>query len=300
MKLKLGKYKRWTISAHVLMAILSFLALVPFVLLIMSSITEENTVIRNGYSFFPEKFSLDAFKYIFEQWQTIGKAYINTAIVTLVGTVTGVTISAFLGYMVSRKELPGRSWILFFITFTMMFSGGLTAQYIIYTKIFHLKDTIFGLIIPSFLMNGYYVMTFRNYFENTIPESLLEAAKIDGATEVKVFWKIVLPLSGPIVATIAFPAALLYWNDWINGTYYLTLGSKLQTIQTILNNMNENIKYLQNSNLGVAASQFDSSTIPTTTVRMAIAVVGIAPVICAFPFIQRWLVRGLTVGAVKE
>lgn len=298
--MKLGKYKRWTISAHVLMAILSFLALVPFVLLIMSSITEENTVIRNGYSFFPEKFSLDAFKYIFEQWQTIGKAYINTAIVTLVGTVTGVTISAFLGYMVSRKELPGRSWILFFITFTMMFSGGLTAQYIIYTKIFHLKDTIFGLIIPSFLMNGYYVMTFRNYFENTIPESLLEAAKIDGATEVKVFWKIVLPLSGPIVATIAFPAALLYWNDWINGTYYLTLGSKLQTIQTILNNMNENIKYLQNSNLGVAASQFDSSTIPTTTVRMAIAVVGIAPVICAFPFIQRWLVRGLTVGAVKE
>ena len=292
------KYRKWSISAHIVMAVLSFAALVPFVLLITSSFTDETTVIRNGYSFFPQKFSLDAYKYILEQWATIGRAYINTAVVTIIGTTIGVIISAFFGYTVSRKNLPGRALILFYIVFTMFFSGGMTLQYIIYTKVFYLKDTILGLIIPGLLMNGFYVMTFRNYFENSIPEALMEAAKIDGASEIKIFWKVVVPLSGPIFATIALPAALMYWNDWMNGMYYLNMGSKLKTVQTILNNMNENVKYLQEN--ATAASQFDSSTIPTTTIRMAIAVVGIAPLICAFPFLQKWLVRGLTVGAVKE
>ena len=297
--MKYNSYRKWTISGHVVMAILSFLAIVPFVLLIASSITDENTVIRNGYSFFPQEFSLAAYRFIFEQWQTIGRGYLNTIIVTVMGTSVGVTIASFFGYTLSKKNLPGRAWILFLVSFTMMFSGGMTASYIIYTRIFHLKNTVFGLIIPGLLMNGYYVMMFRNYFQNHIPESLLEAAKIDGATEMKIFWKIVLPLSGPIFATIGLPVALMYWNDFMNGMYYLNSGSKLQTIQTILNNMNENIKFLQNNNLGAAASKFDSSNIPSTTVRMAIAVVGVAPLICAFPFLQRWLVRGLTVGAVK-
>lgn len=295
--MKFGKYKRWEISAHLLMVILTFLSLVPFVLLITSSITDENTVIRNGYSFFPQKLSIDAYAYIFQQLNTIGRGYLNTAIVTIIGTFAGVIMSGFFGYVVSRKNLPGRAWILFFVTFTMMFSGGATASYITYTKIFDFKNTIFGLIIPGLLMNGYYVMTFRNYFENSIPESLLEAAKIDGATEVKTFFKIVLPLSTPIFLTIGLPAALMYWNDWINAQYYLSPGSKLQTIQSILNNMNENIKFLQNNNLG---NQFSSSSIPSTTVRMAMAVVGIVPLICAFPFMQKYLVRGLTVGGVKE
>lgn len=296
--MKKGKNKKWVVGAHVSMIVLSFLALVPFILLITSSFTDETTVIRNGYSFFPEKFSIDAYRYLFEQWQTIGRAYINTAIVTVIGTTVGVMISAFFGFTVSRRNLPGRAWILFFITFTMFFHGGMTIQYIIYTKIFNLKDTIWGLIIPGLLMNGYYVMSFRNYFENTIPDALLEAGKIDGASEFKLFWKIVFPLSGAIFATIGLPAALMYWNDWMNGMYYLNMGSKLQTVQTILNNMNENVKFLSEN--ATAASQFDSSTIPTTTIRMAIAVVGIAPIICAFPILQKWLVRGLTVGAVKE
>ena len=292
------KYRKWAIGSHIVMIVLSLLAIVPFILLIAASFTEENTVIRNGYSFIPEKFSIAAYQYIFEQWATIGRAYINTFIVTVIGTTIGVTIAAICGYTVSRRNLPARSLILFFILFTMFFNGGMTLQYIIYTKVFHLKDTIFGLIIPGMLTNGFSVMMFRNYFENSIPEALLEAAKIDGATEMKLFSKIVVPLSGPIFATIAVPAALMYWNDWMNGMYYLSLNSKLQTIQTIMNNMNENIKFLQQN--ATMASQFDSSTIPTTTVRMAIAVVGVAPLICAFPIIQKWLVAGLTVGAVKE
>jgi putative aldouronate transport system permease protein len=299
-KVNLGRYKKWEISGHIVLSILALLAIVPFLLLIISSFTDEHTVVRNGYSFFPEKFSLVAYQYVFEQWQMIGKGYMVTVIVTCIGTFIGTSISALLGWTLSRRNLPGRSMLLFIVTFTMMFHGGLTAQYIIYTQIFELKNTIFGLILPNLLMNGYFVMMFRNYFETSIPGTLLEAAKIDGASEVKTFFKIVLPLSGPIVLTIALPLGLLYWNDWTNGLYYLSRDSNLQSIQTILNNINENIKFLQNNNLGTANSGVSSAELPSTTIRMAMAVVGIVPIICAFPFLQKWLVRGMTEGAVKE
>jgi putative aldouronate transport system permease protein len=298
--MKTSKYRNWEISGHVLMVILAILAIAPFIILVSSSFTDETTVIRNGYSFFPKKFSLEAYKYIFEQWQIIGRGYMVTIIVTLIGTVVGISMSGTLGYVLSRKELPGRAIILFLITFTMMFNGGLTATYINYTKIFHLKNTIWSLIIPGLLMNGYFVMTFRNYFENSIPGALLEAAKIDGASEFKTFIKIVLPLSGPIIATVGLPVGLMYWNDWQNAMYYLNTNSKLQSIQSILNNMNENIKFLQSNEGRSVASQLDASQIPETTIRMAIAVVGVLPLICMFPLLQNWLVRGLTVGAVKE
>ncbi|MDF2521118.1 MAG: sugar transporter permease, partial [Clostridia bacterium] len=167
--MKKSKYFKWEISGHILMTILALLAIVPFVLLVSSSFSDEVTVIRNGYKFFPEKFSLEAYKYIFDQWQIIGRGYMVTVVVTCIGTVTGVTMAALFGYVLSRKDLPGRRILLFFITFTMMFNGGLTATYINYTKVFHLKNTIWGLIIPGLLMNGYFVMTFRNYFETSIP-----------------------------------------------------------------------------------------------------------------------------------
>lgn len=297
---KLSNEKKWEISAHILLIILSVIALVPFILLIVASFTDENTVLLNGYSFIPQKFSLEAYRYIFVQITVIGRGYLMSIIVTLIGTIFGVIMGSLCGYTISRRNLPGRAFILFMVTFTMMFHGGLTAQYLIFTKIFHLKDTLWGLIIPNLLTNGYYIMMFRNYFENSIPEALIEAAKIDGASEFKTFKNIVLPLSLPIMVTVALPAALMYWNDWVNGVYYLTLGSKLQSIQTILNNMNENIKFLQSNSMSGLTSQLDVGQMPATTIRMAIAVVGVLPLICIFPFLQKYLARGLTVGAVKE
>ncbi|MEW9053756.1 MAG: carbohydrate ABC transporter permease [Neobacillus sp.] len=297
--MKFGRYKRWEISGHLILGTMSFLAIIPFILLIISSFSNEQTVVRNGYSFFPEKFSIAAYQYIFNQWEVIGSGYLVTIIVTCVGTFIGVSISALIGWTLSRKSLPGRNFILFFVTFTMMFSGGLTAQYLIYTQIFQLKNTIFGLIVPNLMMNGFFVMTFRNYFEHHIPGTLLEAAKMDGASEVKSFFKIVLPLSAPIIITIGLPQALMYWNDWMNGMYYLSPGSKLQSIQTILNNINENIKFLQDNNLGSAGGQMSTAELPSTTIRMAMAVVGVLPIICVFPFLQKWLVKGITEGAVK-
>ncbi|WP_455616969.1 carbohydrate ABC transporter permease [Eisenbergiella sp.] len=289
--------KRWGIAGHVLMAVLAFLALAPFVLLLIASFTEEGAAIRNGYSFFPEEFSLEAYRYIFNQWSTIGRSYMVTIFITVVGTVAGVIMAAMLAFVVSRKDLPGRSIILFMLTFTMLFHGGLTSTYIIYTQIFHIKDTMFGLLLPGLLMNAYSVMMFRNYFETTIPEALMEAAQIDGAKETTIFFKIVVPLSLPMVATVGLTVALTYWNDWQNGLYYLSNNSKLQSIQTLLNKMNENIKFLQQNNVG---TQFTAADMPSTTIRMAIAVVGILPILLLYPFFQKWFVQGIMAGAVKE
>lgn len=289
--------KRWGSVAHIVMTILTIMAIAPFILLVISSFTSEDAALRNGYSYIPQEWSLGAYRYIFEQWATIGRSYLVSLFVTTVGTVVGVVLSAMIGYTISRRELPGRSFILFFLTFTMLFNGGLTSTYIIYTQVFHIKDTIFGLLLPGLLLNAYNVMMFRNYFETTIPEALLEAAKIDGAKEMSIFFKIVIPLSLPMVATVGLTVALMYWNDWQNGLYYLSSGSKLQSIQTLLNNMNENVRFLQQNNLGTS---FTVADIPSTTVRMAIAVVGILPILILYPFFQKWFVKGMMSGAVKE
>ena len=289
--------KRWGFAGHVLMVVLAVLAIAPFLLLVIASFTEESAAIRNGYSFVPESWSLDAYKYIFSQWATIGRSYLVSIFVTVVGTIVSVIISAMLAFVVSRRELPARSVILFALTFTMLFNGGLTSTYIIYTQIFHIKNTIFGLLVPGLLMNAYNVMMFRNYFETTIPDALMEAAQIDGAKETTVFFKIVVPLSLPMVATVGLTVALMYWNDWQNGLYYLSANSKLQSIQTLLNNMNENIKFLQQNNVGTS---FTVADMPSTTIRMAIAVVGILPILLLYPFFQKWFVQGMMSGAVKE
>ena len=288
--------KRWAFSGHIIMFVITVLALMPFLLLIISSFTDEGAAVRNGYSFFPEQWSLEAYRYVGGQWSVIGRGYLVSFMVTIAGTVTGVSISAMLAYTLSRKDLPGRSILMFLITFTMLFNGGLTSTYITYTQIFQLKNTMFGLLLPNLLLNAYSVFMFRNYFENNIPGALLEAAYIDGATEITTFAKVVIPLSLPMIATVGLTTALTYWNDWMNGVYYLSANSKLQSIQTILNSMNENIKFLQQNNLDIDPAQ----SLPSTTVRMAIAVVGVLPILCAYPLFQKWFVRGITVGAVKE
>ncbi|MGO4273054.1 carbohydrate ABC transporter permease [Paenibacillus sp. TAF58] len=291
------KDKKWSISGHILMIILSILAITPFVLLLMSSFTDEATALKNGYSFFPEKFSLEAYTYVAEKWELIGKGYLVSIIVTVVGTASGILISAMLAYTLSKQDLPGRRILMFLLTFTLLFNGGLTSTYIVYTQIFHVKDTIFGLLLPNLLMNAYYVIMLKNYFEYTVPSALLESARIDGATEFTIFYRISIPLSIPMLATVGMTVALTYWNDWTNGMYYLSTKSSIQSVQTILNNINENIKFLQQNNVGNAVTTAD---FPSATIRMAIAFVGILPMLLLFPVFQRWFVKGTTAGAIKE
>lgn len=196
--------------------------------------------------------------------------------------------------MLSKRNLPGVKVINFLVIFTMLFNGGLVPTYLVYTRTLGIKDTIFALIVPSLMLSAFLIMLMRNYFEHSIPDSLYESAYIDGAGDFYIFYQIVLPLSTPILATVGLLVGIAYWNDWQNGLYYLN-DTKLYTIQNILNDINRNIQFLA-SNSGTGVNIAD---LPVSTVRMAIAVVGILPILILYPFFQRYFVKGITLGAVK-
>lgn len=283
-----------TRSAHAVLILLTLAAIVPFVLLIIASFTDNNVAITEGFSFFPSKWSTDAYQYIVNEKDTMLRAYGITIVVTLIGTTLGLLISVTLAYSLANSDLPGRNFMTFFVTLTMLFNGGLVPTYLIYTNVFHIKDTLAALIVPNLLMNGFNVILIRNYFATGVPTVLYEAARIDGASEFYIFYRIALPLSKPILATVGLLMGIAYWNDWQNGLYYLN-DTSLYSIQNILNRINENISFLaSNSTSGVKISD-----LPTSTIRMAIAVIGILPIVCIYPFFQEYFVRGIAVGAVK-
>lgn len=288
----------WQIVAHTVMIIGSLLAVLPFVLLIVASFTDNQTALVNGYSFFPEKWSVEAYAYIAREWVTIGRAYIMTIAVTVIGTILSLVITSTFAFAVSNDKLPGHKILMFMSIFTMLFNGGIVASYYVYSNVFHVKDTIWALIVPSLLMSPFNVVLVKNYFQSSISPSILEAAQIDGASVFQIFCKIVIPLSVPILATIGLMTAIAYWNDWTNGLYFLTErnGSDLYTIQLVLNKMNENINFLSNNS--ELASK--AASLPSTTMRMAIAVVGVLPMMVAYPFFQKYFVKGITLGGVKE
>ena len=297
--MRINDDRRMQIAAHAVMIFVSLAALLPFVLLVVASFTDNDWAVANGFTFFPKEWSLDAYLYLVNSWETIGRAYLMTVIVTLIGTTASIMITAMFAYMLSKAdETPGAKLIQFMLVFTMLFNGGLVATYYTYTSIFHLRDTIWALILPGLLMNAFNVILVRNYFRFSIPESLLEAARIDGAGEFTIFFRIVFPLSKPIIATIGLMTGIMYWNDWQNGLYYLTErnGADLYTIQTVLNTINENINYLSSS---ASAALTGITSMPSTTARMAIAFIGILPVIIAYPFFQKYFVKGITMGGVK-
>ena len=283
-----------TRSAHAVLILLTLAAIVPFVLLIIASFTDNTVAITEGVSFFPSKWSTDADPYIVNDQDTMLRAYGITIVVTLIGTTLGLLISVMLAYSLANSDLPGRNFMTFFVTLTMLFNGGLVPTYLIYTNVFHIKDTLAALIVPNLLMNGFNVILIRNYFATGVPTVLYEAARIDGASEFYIFYRIALPLSKPILATVGLLMGIAYWNDWQNGLYYLN-DTSLYSIQNILNRINENISFLaSNSTSGVKISD-----LPTSTIRMAIAVIGILPIVCIYPFFQEYFVRGIAVGAVK-
>lgn len=287
--------RRMARLAHVVLIVFSLMAVLPFILLISASLTEENAALKYGFGFIPKVFSLAAYKYISYQSKMIIRAYGITIFTTVIGTSVGLTMTSMLGYGLS-KDIPGRRILNFFVVFTMLFNGGLVPTYLVYTKYLHLGNTIWALIIPSLLMNAFHVMLVRNYFSTSIPESLIESAKLDGASEMMIFRAIVLPLSKPIMATIGLMLALSYWNNWTNGLYYLD-DTSLYSIQNVLNAINNNIIAINSvSNMGLAINK---SEVPALTARMAIAVIGIVPMLCIYPFFQKYFVKGIVVGGVK-
>ena len=267
-------------------------------LLIASSFTDENELIRSGYSFIPTKFSLDAYSYMFKSSNKIFMAYGITILSTVVGTLCGLSMTILMAYPLSRRDLPGRNGLAFYVFFTMLFSGGLVPTYIMYTRYIKVSNTIWALIIPSLAVNAFYVIMMRTYFSTNIPEAVIEAARIDGAGEFRILLTIVLPMSVPMVATMTLLIGLSYWNDWKNGLYYLQQNKSLYSIQVLLNDMLRDVQALK-SGMDAASAAEIAATMPSTGIRMAIAVVGVLPVLIVYPFFQKYFVKGITIGAVK-
>lgn len=283
--------------SHLILGIMTLLALLPFVLLIIASFTDEETAIKNGFSFFPEKWGLSAYKYLIGEWSQIGHAYMMTIVVTVIGTVLCLILTTLLAYGLTR-DIVGKVVLNFFVVFTMLFNGGIVASYYIWTRYFHIKNTIWALILPGLLISAFNIILIKNYFQTSVPESLLESARIDGAGEFTIFGKIVLPLSKPIIATIGLMSALGYWNNWTNGLYYID-DSSLYTIQLVLNRINESASFLASNSSQMGDMLNGTASIPTTTMRMAIAVIAILPILVVYPFFQKYFVKGITIGAVK-
>ena len=194
------------------------MCVLPMLLLVMASFTEEATLTANGYSFFPAKFSTASYAYIFKAGLTVFRAYGMTFLVTIIGTACNIVFTIGLSYPLSRPELKGRNVIAFLVFFTMLFNGGLVPTYIIYSQMFHIRDTVFALIIPTFLMSAFNVILMRNYFKTNVPDAIIEAAHLDGASEFLTLTNVVLPISTPIIGTIGLMSGLGYWNDWTNGS----------------------------------------------------------------------------------
>ena len=283
--------------ATVILTVLVVITLLPILLIVIASFSSENSLIQNGYSYFPKEWSLDSYFYMVKQEVMITRSYAVSIFVTFFGTAGSVLLTTMLAYPMSRKTFKYRNILAFFVFFTMLFNGGIVPSYIMWTRIFHIKDTIWALIIPNYLVNAFNVILVKNYFTNNIPDALIEAAQIDGATEFEIFRKIIMPLAVPTVATISLFTGISYWNDWTNGLYYIS-NEKLYSIQQLLMKIMNNIEALRsNSNaslLGTGAVE-----LPGASIRMAMAVIGILPVMIIYPFIQKYLVKGVVVGAVK-
>jgi putative aldouronate transport system permease protein len=262
------------------------------------SLSAENSLREFGYRLLPKEFSFDGYAYLFKQKETILPAMGVSVFVTACGTALGVVLNSLMGYVLSRREYKLQKFFVWFVFIPMIFNGGLVASYFINAQFLRLKDTIWVLILPL-AVSSFNVILCKTFFRATIPDSLLESAKMDGASQLKIFFSIVFPLSLPVLATIGLFMSFGYWNDWFTAMLYID-NPGLYSLQAYLNRLLSDINYLaQNAALlGMSQAQLLAS-MPKEAARMAIVVVTVLPIACAYPFFQRYFVSGLTVGAVK-
>ena len=291
------KNHTFQILANGFMCILAALCILPFMLLFSSSLTGEHELIRQGYRFIPGSIDFSAYHYILIDTNSILRGYIISSAVTVAGTLCNLTITTLFAYPLSIKELPGRRALSFFLFFTMLFNGGLIPTYIMWTQFFRIKNTFAALLVPNLLMGAFYVIMMRTYFTNSIPQDTIDAARIDGASEPRILVSVVIPMSKPILSTLALLVGLNYWNDWVNGMYYIN-DDRYYSIQLLLNRMLMDTQFMM-QNTNNKYGNIDTSQLPSTGIKMAIAVMGVLPVLIVYPFLQKYLVKGITIGAVK-
>lgn len=281
------------IGVNIACILVCIITVAPFVLVVTSSLTNEDYLMRNGYSFFVEQFDSTAYKYIWANISTILNAYKVTAIFSFVSMISSVVLMSMIAYPLARDIMPAKKWISFFLYFTMLFSGGLVPTYILITKYLNLGDTIWVYILPS-MISPWYVFMMRTSFQG-IPKSIIESAYIDGASEYTIYARFILPMSKPVLATVALFVFLTKWNDWYTCMLYIN-DSKLTSLQYLLQKILLEIEMFRN---GGAQAGLEVENIPGESIRMALAVVVAGPALLIFPFFQKYFTKGMTVGSVK-
>lgn len=283
----------------VLLILFAISCLFPFVFVIIISLTKEESLSLNGYQLIPEEWSTEAYRYIFSEGSQLLASLGTTVLITILGTMITVFMTGTYSYVLSRSSFPFKKFFTFMVFFTMLFSGGLVPSYLIMTKMLGLKNTIFALILPL-AFSPFNVIILRTFFKKSIPESIIEAAKMDGATEFRVFFQIVIPLAIPGVATIALFSSLGYWNDWFNALIYID-NNKIIPLQYLLMKIQNTIDFMA-KNADMTADRMESiqRSIPQESIRMAMVVVATLPIAIVYPFFQKYFVQGLTIGGVKE
>ncbi len=286
------------IGINIFFVIFSLLFIVPFLLIISASFTEEKTLLEEGYKLIPSQWSVSAYQYVFRNpWQLID-SYKVTIFYSVVATFLSMMVMMLMAYPLSRPNYKYKTPLTFFIFFTMLFNGGLVPTYIWVTRYMHLGNTVWVYIFP-YLVNPFYLIVIRTFFQG-LPGSLVESAKIDGARELQIFFKIILPLSKPVIATISLLTLLAKWNDWNTALIYITQ-KELYSLQYLLQKILREVEFIQNmaSSSPVAGVNFDMSNVPSETMRFAMCIVAAGPMLVVFPFFQKYFAKGLTVGAVK-
>jgi len=279
---------------YVSLTLLALLCVLPFLLVVSSSLTEESTIIVKGYPFLPVDFSLEAYGILFKYPTQMLKAYIVTIGVTAAGTLLGLFLTSMTAYALSRKDFKWRNHFSFFFFFTTLFSGGLVPWYLLIVNYLHMKDTPLALVIPM-VLNVFYIIVMKS-FMSSIPEAIVESAKIDGAGDFLIYARLIIPLSKPALATIGLFLALAYWNDWYNALLFVS-NENLMPLQYYLYKMLGNMDGMRKAMMSAGAVV--TTTIPSESLKMAMTVVATGPILLAYPFVQRYFVQGLTIGAVK-
>ena len=283
-----------------LFVLLALLCVIPVVFVGIISFSSQESIARVGYTFAPAEWSAEAYRYVwhlrdFHGFPTVGRAMLNSVLITVGGTALGLALISTMGYAISRPAFRLRRFYAIFIFIPMIFNGGLLATYVINAQLLHLKNTVGAIILPL-ACSSFYVMVMATFFRVSIPEAIIESGKMDGASQFRIFLQLVLPVSLPSLATVALFLTFGYWNDWYQASLYLeSHRHDLFPLQYVLVNIEKNIQFLANSDM----VSVQSGSLPTETMRMAIVVITVVPIMFSYPFFQKYFVSGLTVGAVK-
>ncbi|MDR2478655.1 MAG: carbohydrate ABC transporter permease [Treponema sp.] len=281
-----------------IMALLALACVLPMLLIVSISLTAESSLNQYGYRFIPKEFSFEGYRYIFTQSPDIIRALGVSLFITVTGTLLGVMLNSLMGYVISRRSYKLQKFFIWFVFIPMIFNGGLVSTYFIVGNFLRLGNTIWVLILPL-AVSSYNIILCKTFFRATIPESLIESANIDGASELLIFFKIIIPLSKPVLATIALFLSFAYWNDWFTSLLYIH-NPALFSLQAYLNKILGDLEFLlQNaSTMGILSQQI-LAEMPKEAARMAIVVIAVIPIACTYPFFQRYFVSGLTIGSIK-